>query len=223
MSEPHGDAYAALRARVTAVIECAEPAALERVAPATPEWTVREVLSHLVGVTDDVVNGRLDGIATDAWTGAQVDARVGAPAPALLEEWEKNSPQFETMMRAVPTEVAGQAIFDAMTHEHDIRNALGAPGARDSDAVVLAWEWAVDARTRGGARAIRFVTEAGDTVAGAGDPVATVRASRFEILRAATGRRSANEIAGYAWDPAPHPALLIAAPIFRLRATDLGE
>src|SRR6516165_6220971 len=138
MSEPHGDAYAALRVRVSEVVAGVEPDALERVAPATPEWTVREVLCHLVGVTDDVVNGRLDGVATDAWTAAQVDKRVGVPVDALLEEWAETSPQFESTMRAVPDAIAGQAIFDAVTHEHDIRNGLGAPGARDSDAVALA-------------------------------------------------------------------------------------
>ena len=44
------------------------PTRCSPVVPATPEWRAHDVLAHLVGVTDDVVNGRLDGIATDAWT-----------------------------------------------------------------------------------------------------------------------------------------------------------
>jgi len=223
MSEPHGDAYAALRVRVTEVVAGADPDALEQIAPATPSWTVREVLCHLVGVTDDVVNGRLEGVTTDAWTAAHVDKRVGVPVDALLEEWEATGPQFDAMLRAVPDEIAGQAVFDAVTHEHDIRNGLDAPGARDSDAVALAWAWAVDARTRFGAPALRFVTDAGAEVSGAGEPVATVQASRFELIRAFTGRRSADEITRYGWEPGCKPELLIAADIFTLRARPLDE
>ena len=52
---------------------------------------------------------------------------------------------------------------------------------------------------------------------------ATVRTSTFEILRAATGRRAAEEIAAYDWDPEPDPALLLVAPIFTMRPTPLGE
>ena len=37
--------------------------------------------------------------------------------------------------------VAGQMVGDASTHEHDIRDALGAPGARDSDAVHIGSHW----------------------------------------------------------------------------------
>src|SRR5215831_272712 len=135
MSESHAVAYKALRGRVREVVEAADPAALDTVVPATPEWRARDVLAHLVGVTDDVVNGRLDGIASDPWTQAQVDARRDRPAAELLAEWDETAPQFESMLAAAPAEIAGQALFDAATHEHDLRNALGTPGARESDAV----------------------------------------------------------------------------------------
>ena len=223
MSEPHADAYADLRARVRAIVATADPVVIGRPAPATPEWTVHDVLAHLVGVTDDVVHGRLDGIASDSWTAAQVELRRAAPTAALLDEWDAHGPQFDEMLRAAPAEIAGQALFDAATHEHDIRHAVAMPGARESEAVVLGWEWLVDARTRGAMPAIRLVTEAGDAVAGTGEPRATVRASRFELLRASSGRRSAAEVAQYAWDPNPDAALLLAGPIFRLRGEALAE
>ena len=45
---------------------------------------------------------------------------------------------------------------------------------------------------------------------GAGDPGATVRASRFEVLRAMGGRRSADQVLAYGWDgdPTPYVALM---------------
>jgi uncharacterized protein (TIGR03083 family) len=193
------------------------------VVPATPEWRAHDVLAHLVGITDDVVNGRLEGLASNAWTKAQVDARVGRSTAELLEEWDETSPQFEEMLAAAPAEIAGQALFDAATHEHDLRNALGAPGARDSDAVDTGWEWIVEARTRAGAHAMCFVVEGGEAPSGVGDPVARIEASRFELFRAVAGRRTPDEIAGYRWDREPDPALVLGADIFTMRATSLGE
>src|SRR5689334_21231511 len=184
MSEPHALAYQALRGRVRVVVEHADDGAMQAIVPATPEWRAHDVLAHLVGVSDDVVNGRLDGIASDGWTQAQVDARLDRGTGDLLAEWEETAPQFESMLAAAPAEIAGQALFDAATHEHDLRNALGAPGARDSDAVGTGWEWLVGARTRDGARALRFVVEDGEQASGVGDPVARIEASRFELFRA---------------------------------------
>jgi hypothetical protein len=113
MSESHAVAYKALRGRVREVVEAADPAALDTIVPATPEWRARDVLAHLVGVTDDVVNGRLDGLASDAWTQAQVDARADRPVGELFVEWDQTAPQFESMLAAAPAEIAGQALFDA--------------------------------------------------------------------------------------------------------------
>ena len=154
MSESHGIAYRGVRARVREVVEGVDAAALGRIVPATPRWTGHDVLAHMVGVPDDVVHGRMDGLASDHWTQAQVDARASASVADLLAEWDEYTAQFEEMLSAAPAEIAGQAIFDAATHEHDLRNALGLAGARDSDAVSSGWDWIVGARTRGGRPAI---------------------------------------------------------------------
>jgi uncharacterized protein (TIGR03083 family) len=216
-------AYEALRGRVREVVETADPDALDAIVPATPQWRARDVLAHMVGVTDDVVNGRLEGLASNAWTQAQVDARTERSADDLLAEWDRTSPQFEAMLAAAPAEIAGQALFDAATHEHDLRNALGAPGARDSDAIYSGWEWIIGARTRAGAHALCFVTDGGDETSGVGETVARIEASRFELFRAVSGRRTADEIAAYGWDGPADPMLLLGADIFTMRTTSLGE
>ena len=224
MSEEHAIAYRALRERVSALVTAAEADTIAGISPACPEWRVHDVLAHLVGVTDDVVHGRLDGVATDAWTAKQVDARRDVPVAAMLAEWATYGPPFEERMAALPAEIAGQAVFDAVTHEHDIRHALRRPGARDSDAIAVAWTWIIGARAGyGSEQALRFETEAGTDMFGAGEVVATVRAPRFELLRAISGRRSVSEIDAYDWDPAPQPQILLGAPIFTLRADPLAE
>lgn len=218
-----GNAYAGVRERVTALVRATGDDRLQQPSPATPGWTAHDVLAHLVGVTEDVVEGRLDGIATDPWTQAQVDRWRDRDASALLAAWDEYGPKFEAMMDSVPGEMAGQAVFDAFTHEQDLRCALGRRGGRDSDAMTISWSWILDARTRAGATAVRFVTEAGEAVAGAGEPVATVRASRFDLLRAFSGRRTASEIAAFGWDGELRPELMIFAPIFSMREAPLGE
>jgi uncharacterized protein (TIGR03083 family) len=223
MTEEHAPAYEALRIRVTELVRDTEPALLAGPAPATPEWRVRDVLAHLAGVADDVVNGRLEGIASDEWTAAQVDKRRDLSIADLLADWEHWSPGFEQMLAAGPMEITGQALYDAVTHEHDIRHAIGRPGARDSDAIDYGWDWMVAIRTVRDAPAIRFVTERGDQIAGAGTPTVTVRASCFEFVRATTGRRTREEIEAYGWDPKPDAHTLLSAPFFTMRTESLGE
>jgi hypothetical protein len=75
MTDRQAGVHADLRARVVDLLETVEPAVLDRPAPATPAWRVRDVVAHMVGVADDVVSGRLDGIASDPWTGGQVERR----------------------------------------------------------------------------------------------------------------------------------------------------
>jgi uncharacterized protein (TIGR03083 family) len=223
MSESHATSYRELRLRVSDVIRQTDASALARPAPATPAWRVHDVISHLVGVPDDVVNGRMDGLASDAWTQAQVDKRVGHSAAGLLAEWEAVGPAFEALLAASPPEIAGQAVFDAVTHEHDLRHSIGAPGARESDAITEAWKWIVDARTRNGEHALCFVIDGAEEVSGTGEVVATIEASRFELFRAVSGRRTATEIEQYKWDRDPDPTLLLAAEIFSLREVSLHE
>jgi uncharacterized protein (TIGR03083 family) len=223
-NERVGVAYGGVRARVTEIMRAADPAALDAIALATPEWRVRDVLAHLVGVSADAVAGNLDGVATEPWTRAQVDARRDASIDDMLAEWAEIGSLFEAALADVPFEMSGQALFDAVTHEHDIRAALGVPGARDADAVGIAWGWILGARTRGNAPCICYVTEDGKDVSGVGDIVATVEAPRFEIVRAVTGRRTTEEITRYGWDPEPRVDLILGNnDLFTLRETPLGE
>src|SRR5439155_3479575 len=133
---PVGTAYASTRHRITDLV--ADPATGDaaRTVPCCPAWSVHDVVAHLAGVVDDVLAGRLDGVATDPWTAAQVELRRGRPLAEVVDEWNALAPQFEQFLDSVGPPGA-QAVADIVTHEHDIRQALGSPGARDSDALAI--------------------------------------------------------------------------------------
>lgn len=223
----HAAAYRDVRERVTGLVRSADPERLDAIAPATPKWRARDILGHLVGVATDVVNGNVTDAAADHWTAAQVDARRDRPIGALFDEWDDAGPQVDAVILALPTSVTGQLVADAVTHEHDLRHALGVPGARDSDALVLGVTWVIGALgmiyDATGAPATRFESEAVSATAGAGAVDATVRASTFELGRAIAGRRTIAEISAYEWSPAACPERLLAIPIFAAPSRSLSE
>jgi uncharacterized protein (TIGR03083 family) len=216
------DAYRGVRTRVTELVLAATPEQCAAVAPATPEWRVHDVVAHLVGVPADILAGRLEGVTTDAWTEAQVAPRRDLPTSALLDEWAECSAQVEPMIPSFGT-VAGQMVGDAVTHEHDIRDALGAPGARDSDAVHIGSHWMAHNmgafHRNAGHGTLRVETNLWSETFGDGPADATLRADAFELLRAATGRRSTVQILAFEWDGTPRPELVVM-PIFVPRAEE---
>jgi hypothetical protein len=68
---------------------------------------------------------------------------------------------------------------------------------------------------------LRVETELWSETFGDDPPATTLRVSAFELLRAATGRRSAAQIAAYDWDGPAHPEIVVM-PIFVPRAEDFS-
>ena len=202
----HADQYHELRTEVLDLVRSQDLAALEIVAPAAPEWRVRDLLAHLSGVCADVVNGNLDGVTTDAWTAAQVAPRRDWPVDRLLDEWEQEGTKVEAIIRGIPDLPDWNTfLFDAATHEQDIRGALGAPGRRDTDPIVALVDTIVDRVGQRlddeGAGSIRFELDGRVRVAGTGEPATSLRTSYFEVFRAVTGRRSVTQLRGVRLGP----------------------
>jgi uncharacterized protein (TIGR03083 family) len=218
-------AYRELRLRVTDLMQDRPDEVVEHVVPATPAWRVRDVAAHLGGVCDDIAHGNLDGVATDAWTQAQVDKRRDWPFEQVLADWSEHASVVEPMMNGIGTPI-GQMVFDAWTHEQDVRGALHEPGAREGAALDLAWEWFVQTHESVGAPeggSIRVVSDVGEALLGSGEPVATVSASRYELLRAITGRRSRAQVRALDVDGADLDGVLFVSDFFRPAGSDIVE
>ena len=94
---------------------------------------VRDVLSHVAGIPDDVFAGRIDGVATVPWTAAQVERNRTLGVDELLARWDEQSVPFAALMQSIGQD---RPPIDCHAHEHDVRHALGRPGNRDNDIIV---------------------------------------------------------------------------------------
>ncbi|MGH9027395.1 MAG: maleylpyruvate isomerase N-terminal domain-containing protein [Acidimicrobiia bacterium] len=213
-------AYRELRGRVSELAREADPEALETMAPAAPEWRVRDLLAHLSGVCADITAGNLEGVTTDEWTAAQVDARRSWTVDRLLAEWSEQGAAVDALIPSFPPPLATQLLTDGATHEHDVRGGLDAPGARDAAAVALAFPGLVEYGLGAG---LHVECDEGTYISGGeNDADATVRAPRFELFRAMTGRRSIEQIRTFDWTPEPRPEALVIS-LFTARDTPLVE
>jgi uncharacterized protein (TIGR03083 family) len=203
---------------------------LERPVPATPGWSISEVIAHLSGAVTSIASGDFPrefftaigsehGVTIlNEWTDRQVSHRREQPLQDLLDEWESASAVITPMIRgAVPwpegvMSFAGHILItDLAVHLQDIYGALGVVKNRDAAPIGIGfavYTTGADLRIRGsGGPSVRFVTEHKDVTAGGGEPLATVRGSRFELFRALSGRRSPDQLRAYEWEGDPEPFL----------------
>ncbi len=219
--------YRDAHARIVGLVRDVTDEQARTTVPGTPEWTVHDLLAHLVAVPSDIASGKLGGVPSPAQTQAQVDERRGRGIPALLDEWEQGVGPILEATRAglIPAPLA----VDAITHEQDLRGALGAATVPDSDAV----SWAAYGFSLGLGHSLRGAglpplrlhdpASGFDALAGKGEPVATVTAPVFEFFRAIAGRRSRAQVAAYGWDGSSVPYLDAFCIFGPLRGEDLYD
>jgi uncharacterized protein (TIGR03083 family) len=199
-----GSIYAEGRTRLTDLVASADPHQHTAPVPGCPEWAVRDVIAHVTGVCADVLAGNIEGVATEAWTAAQVAERKDRALPEILAEWSEVAPQVEAMAEHFPGRAAEQWVLDLTTHEQDIRGALRRPGARDAAGLAIGLDFATtvglaQSIAERGLPALRVKAGEREWVVGDGEPAAELAGSPFDLFRAMTGRRSVDQIRSYGW------------------------
>jgi len=217
-----GDRYLGARGRVRGLVADLDDATWEQPVPGCPGWTVHDVLAHLVGVTDDGLHGNMEGAPGPAWTAAQVEKRRGVANAAMLAEWDANAEAFAEALTAFNI-LPG--VLDVLTHEQDLRGALGEPGGDPDDlswAVGVLLDRLAGRITEAGLPALAVRTERGERVLGEGPPAVHLRTTDLELFRLAFGRRSRDQILELDWsgDPADH---MVHLSIFDLHPVALVE
>jgi hypothetical protein len=167
--------------------------------PCTPLWTVRDVLSHVAGITDDITNGRTEGAASDPWTAAQVERWRDADPAELIQQW---SGQIGTIADLLERVGEARPSFDCWTHEQDIRHALGRGQSMPQpvlDTMVSRFAGA----PAGPPITITFADESQVALPGEGEPISLDGITQYEFVRSRFGRRSREQVAGYDWSQPP--------------------
>jgi uncharacterized protein (TIGR03083 family) len=172
--------YIALRARVIDLLRSTPESSGNIVVPCTPAWTIRQLAAHLVGVPEDILAGRMEGVTSDAWTQAQVERFGLLTLSELADLFETTAPKIDAILHNIPQPIISQFVMDAVTHEQDMRSALGVPGGRDSKAVEV------------GVGFFLNLIEVSDPPLF--DVLTTTSVSSWDVLRSLTGRRTVEQM-----------------------------
>lgn len=211
--EEHAKAYAEVRERLCGLVSSLDAGAENAMTPGCPEWRVRDVLAHVAGSAAELAGGRFPSGGVEEWIADQVKSRSDKSIGDLVAEWTDAAPGFESLLTTMPGVMSGALTGDAVTHEQDIRAAIGKPGAREGAALELVLDYYAEqlgTRIAGaGLGALRICHSRGEVAVGEGDPAVTVTTDDFELLRALTGRRTTDQIAAYKWEGDASPYLEI--------------
>lgn len=192
-------AYRTVRENIEALLADPEVAGDARV-PACPEWTVRDLVAHLV---DNTV-GAFRRASVEPPEVPAADASV----EQLLDAWLRLGEGVDVHLRARDGERGPSLlVMDAFTHEIDLRYAVGASVPAEH----VAYPRALGLLTGGfgesvrrhGLPSVRVVCDGAEWVCGPGEPAVTLTASRHDLHRALTGRRSHEQITALGWSGDP--------------------
>ncbi len=213
--------YVDSQRRVQDLVTPLDSAALDTLTPACPAWSVRDVLAHLAGGIASFGADSFAGVGTDPWTAEHVESRRNVPVPDLLAERWACTPKLEH----IPADhrLWLPVVHDALSHEVDIRGAIGAPGL-PADALAAAFPLIEGVLGKKLAKlgAVTVELDGQPRGFGEGEPALVVRTSMFELWRGYFGRRSDQQMRSWvvAGDAGAFARTL---PVFPARETDLLE
>ncbi|MCH7845772.1 MAG: maleylpyruvate isomerase family mycothiol-dependent enzyme [Acidobacteria bacterium] len=193
-------------------------------APATPEWTVKDLYGHLTGVAADLLAGNLEIVGSDEWTARQVAARADHSPQEVCAEWTAVGPEVEDRLVAIGSPLSSMVI-DVWHHEQDVRNAVDRTANRSGEGLRLSLRAgnAIGPKMeQAGLAALHLHTDGYDREFGVGEAEVTVSGNPYEMARAFMGRRSFHQIRQFDWTGDAEPYLPIFS-IFPPRSDDLDE
>ncbi|MET0579170.1 MAG: maleylpyruvate isomerase family mycothiol-dependent enzyme [Ilumatobacteraceae bacterium] len=218
----NADRYVATQDRVVELVAGLDDH--ERVA-ATPEWSLHDLLAHVVGVADDVASGRVDGYASADWTHRQVGRGAGRSREELMSDWADSTARLVPVLcdpvgRGLDASFGVRPLLDLLAHEQDIRESNGLAATLDP----ADWEVVANRRrdvlhhdvTAAQLPALQIRTPEGDSwCVGSGDPSATVLVARQDLWRSLEGRRPREVVRSFDWSADPAPYLQVwLGPVF---------
>lgn len=223
------DVYEETRLSIAELVRSHEDE-LDRPVPATPEWQVRDVVAHVVGNVEGILQGDFPSeffgafgdpdaiVSLNEWTDRYVNARRARPLEEILKDWDDLTPQLLSMMRGDTPWPDGVLSFadralttDLGVHEQDLYGAFGVNADRDGAVIKIGSSGYVTVLgmrlQSAGVGALAIEVPGKRWLAGGDDAEVTLRIDRFELFRALSGRRSADQVRAYDWSGDPEPFL----------------
>jgi uncharacterized protein (TIGR03083 family) len=217
------DGYHNTRQRVTELVASLDDAALATRVPACPDWTVHQLVAHMAGIPEALTSGSFPAGDLQAWLDGLVEERQDVPVPELLERWEACAAGTSSVVDG-----GGSLMFiDVVSHEHDLRGAVGQGGARGTSEVRATVQLLLDllapAITEAGLGAL--VVDSGEVrwASQFARPGCTLRVDPWEAIRVLQSRRTADEVRALPRSGDVEPYLLVLADHSPLPVTSLGE
>lgn len=224
--------------RVIDLVSPLSAAELDRPTAACPLWSIRDVLAHLAdGIAHFADSAAIVADSSVFALGAAVFAacdpaaalagdtpdghRRSRPVAELVASWQRCLPEVTQIPLSSQSWLP--ILHEALSHEADIRGAIGAP-LLPSDALAAAWSLLAEPIRRRlaplGTVLLRLDEQL--ILVGDGTPDVEVEATLFDFWRAWFGRRSLDQIGGWVrvGDPVRFAEQLPALPP---RDTDLIE
>lgn len=221
------DVYDSTRKEITAFISGLSDADLQSRVPATPDWTIKDIVAHLSGDVAYVNEGDFPReffaafgepagvIKLNEWTSKMVAERSSMTLDEIIEEWETGTSKLLEGWRSgimphdLPIFAANVLVTDIAVHQQDIYGALGLVRDRDSAALrigttgyIVSMSWRLQPA---GIAPLLFDLGDKTRATSEGEPGATVRTTRFEFFRALSGRRTPDQIKNFEWQGDPEP------------------
>lgn len=216
-------AYHATRGRITDLATALTDEQLAGTVPACPAWSVHDLLAHLTGIPEALTGGDFPSGDMQAWLDGLVEARRGLVAAELLERWAACADATSALVDGG----AGLLLIDIVTHEHDLRGALGQPGGRGAAEVRAVIQPELDALAPGFTEAAlgALVIDAGGVqwASHFAKPGCTLHVDPWEASRVLESRRTADELRALPATGDIGPYLPVIAAHLPLPTTSLGE
>lgn len=205
--------YAAVRDELIAALVELDDAAAAQTVPACPEWTIKDVVSHVCGLNAEKLADVQGRLGTDEATARQVATRADKTLGQVIDEWRSFAQPIGELM-AGDEIVAVSFLADLVVHVYDLAEVLGQTTAAAAAATpVSAQRYFPLLQERVAERVgVALDIEVTDGAswpapADSGDECVTLRTTSHEFLRSVTGRHTRAQVEALDWSADPREIL----------------
>ena len=224
---PLGSMYFDVRERFVGAVAMLADEQLATSVPACPEWSVQDLLTHLVSMPMAILAAEIPervmaGDDPNPWLAGLVAEHADRSVTELAHWWASSD---DALADLIPN--AGLLLADLFTHESDLHGALGSTAHRDAPELTFQIGAALAGLQPGigdaGLPPISVDAGSEHWSSADGEPGWTLRCGPWEAHRALSSRRTRQELLALPHEGDPTPYLQLMDDHLPLPEQSLGE